>query len=226
VIELYAITDHPGPALPEATSLRLVARGSLAGVCGAADEEVAVTPEGLWRHERIVEELMQDRAVLPVRYGTRFPDEVAAGRVLEERREQLGAALERVRGAVELAVRVIARSGAPAPGEGEGEDHAVSAGRSGDADVGAGTAYLRARQRETSAASGAAAAAHEPLSALARDHLVGTPSLPGELLRVAYLVDADVVPAFTETVARLQQEQPALLITCTGPWPAYSFAQR
>jgi Gas vesicle synthesis protein GvpL/GvpF len=234
VIELYAITDHPGPALPEATPLQLVARGSLAGVCGAADGDAAVTPEGLWRHERIVEELMRDRDVLPVRYGTRFPDEVAAGRVLEERREQLGAALERVRGAVELAVRVIAQPHASgprnedAPGAGDANDagEANDAGNADDAGVGAGTAYLRARQRESAAASEAAGVVHEPLSAMARDHLVGSASLPGELLRVAYLVSADAVPTFTETVARLQQEHPALLITCTGPWPAYSFAQR
>lgn len=219
MIELYAITDHPGPALPEATPLRLVARGSLAGVCGAADGDTAVTPEGLWRHERIVEELMQDRDVLPVRYGTRFPDEVAAARVLEERREQFGEALERVRGAVELAVRVIAQREGPAPGD-------VGARDAVDTDVGAGTAYLRARQRETAAASEVAGAVHEPLSAIARDHVMGAATLPGELMRVAYLVPTGAVPSFTEAVARLQQEHPALLITCTGPWPAYSFAQR
>ena len=114
MIELYAITDHPGPALPDAETLRVVARGSLAGVYGDASEEHAITPDGLWRHERIVEKLMQERTVLPVRYGTRFANESAAGEVLEERREQFSAALDRVRGAVELAVRVIGRTEEPA----------------------------------------------------------------------------------------------------------------
>jgi hypothetical protein len=219
VIDLYAITDHPGPALPDATPLRLVARGSLAGVCGAAGAEEAVTPEGLWRHERIVEDLMQNRDVLPVRYGTRFPDESAAGRVLEERGEQFAAALDRVRGAVELAVRVISGPGVPPPADDEAT--AVGAG-----EVGAGTAYLRARQREKAASSEAANVVHQPLSAVARDHVTGPGTLPGELLRAAYLVSADAVATFTATVGRLQVEHRGLLITCTGPWPAYSFAQR
>lgn len=208
MIELYAITDHPGPALPDARVLRVVSRGSLAGVYGDAGDE-AITPDALWRHEQIVEELMQERTVLPVRYGTRFADERAAGQVLEERREQFAAALERVRGAVELAVRVIGRADQPKV--------------TGPAQ--SGTEYLRARLREHASESEAVHVVHEPLSELARDHVLRPVVLADERMRAAYLVEATAVQEFSATVQRLQDAHPPLLITCTGPWPAYSFTQ-
>jgi hypothetical protein len=107
VIELFAITRHPAPPLPDVAPLRLVATGDLAAVCAPAGDE-EITPEALWRHEEVVEALMADRDLLPVRYGTRFDDEAAAARAVEERRGDFDAALRRVRGAVELSVRVIA----------------------------------------------------------------------------------------------------------------------
>ena len=222
MIELYAITDHPGPALSDVAPLRLVPSGSLAGVCGAATSE-GLTPEALLRHERIVEVLMEDRDLLPVRYGTRFPDEPAVTHALEERRDELTAALDSVRGAVELAVRVLAQ-----PGAGAAVSHEQSRARqlTPAGAAGEGTAYLRARMHDTAAESEAAARVHDPLRAIARDHRLLTPALRHELMRAAYLVDANSVDRFSDTVARLQRGQPSLLVTCTGPWPAYSFAQR
>jgi len=219
VIELYAITDHPAPALPDAERLRVVARGSLAGVYAEAPTEQTITPDGLWRHEQIVEELMQERTVLPVRYGTRFADERAAGQVLEERREQFTAALDRVRGAVELAVRVIGPTDEPPSVAVPSSQPAATAPAQ------AGTEYLRARLREHALESEAVHLVHEPLSALAREHVLRPVVLPHERMRAAYLVEATEVQAFSATVRRLQDAQPSLLITCTGPWPAYSFTQ-
>ena len=57
----------------------------------------------------MLEQLLEDRNLLPVRYGTVVKDVGAAARVLDERYDELAAALERVRGAVEIAVRVRAR---------------------------------------------------------------------------------------------------------------------
>jgi hypothetical protein len=107
VIELYAIAEQPAPELP--SPLRAVPAGSLVAVCGPADDEV--TPEALWQRETVLEGLMADRNLLPVRYGTRVEDEDAAARAVEERREHLAAALARVRGAVELSVRVVGDAG-------------------------------------------------------------------------------------------------------------------
>lgn len=109
MIEIYAITGHPGPPLPELAALRAVPFDGLAVVCGPAAEAEEVTEDALWRHEEIVEALMDDRDLLPVRYGTRVADESEAARAVAPRTPELHAALRRVSGAVELSLRVRAQ---------------------------------------------------------------------------------------------------------------------
>jgi hypothetical protein len=223
VIVLYAITDHPGPPLPDLATLpelapfpdlaplRSVARRELAAVCAPAPEG-EVTADALWRHERVVEALMEERDLLPIRYGTRVSDEAAAGEAIEANHDRLVKSLEFVRGAVEVAVRALAPQPRPAP--------ALTGAAMSGAD------YLRARADEVAAQGDAGGAVHEPLSAAARAQVTRSPSLPGEMLRAAYLVDRDAVSAFSELVARVQAENPDLRLTCTGPWPPYSFAEQ
>jgi gas vesicle protein GvpL/GvpF len=200
VIELYAITDHPTPPLPQVAPLRLVATGDLAAVFAPAGDN-GVSADVLWRHEAVVEALMEGRDVLPVRYGTTFDDEDAAARAVAARRDDLAAALDRVRGAVELSLRVIEPGAERAAGD--------------------GASYLRDRRRREEARR----AVHEALGAVARASVERPSPDPSELLRAAYLVDRDAVEQVTELVARLQAANPTLRLLCTGPWPAYSFAE-
>jgi hypothetical protein len=197
VIELVAITDNAAQPEPP---LRAVQSGALAVLYAPAEEE-AVSPEALWRREALLEALMEDRDLLPVRFGTRVADEAAAARAVADRGDELRAGLDRVRGAVELAVRVRSRAAeeAPAPAE-SGRDYiAAKAGRS------------RAAMR-----------IHEPLAALARESVI---QHGDELLRAAYLVEREAVEPFAGHVRALQQEHPELALVCTGPWPPYSFAE-
>jgi Gas vesicle synthesis protein GvpL/GvpF len=218
VIELYAITDHPGPPLPDVAPLRFISIDGLAGIC-ALVSEAEVSPEALWRHEELVEALMADRDLLPVRYGTRLDDEAAVARALEERRDELAAALDRVRGAVELSVR------AAAPAAPELSGVALSKAAGGAEEAAGGAEYLRARARATAGHERTAKILHGPLSALARESVEGTPH-PPELFRAAYLVEHDAVERFAATVARVESANPGLSLLCTGPWPPYSFAER
>jgi hypothetical protein len=197
VIELYAITDDPSPPDPP---LRAVQSDGLTVLCAPAERR-EMTAEVLWRHEEVVESLMEERDLLPMRFGTLVEDDEAAVRALDERREELKASLERVRGAVELAVRA----------EAAGDREDTPAGPSG-------TDYMRAKAHRTEAAR----LLHEPLDFLARESIMQ----PGqELLRAAYLVDRDAVEGFVGLVRRLQATHEDLRILCTGPWPPYSFAQ-
>jgi hypothetical protein len=195
VIELLAVTDAavvPGPPL------RTVRRGRLSAVCGPSDGTPASDPDALWRREELVEELMAQGDVLPVRFGTVVADEQAVARALDERHDELTAGLERVRGAVELAVRAQAAS---AVAETAAQD---------------GRGYLRARIARTEEGD----ALHAPLAAAAREAVrQGGP----DLLRAAYLVDRDRVATFTGLVREIQERNPACAIVCTGPWPPYSF---
>jgi Gas vesicle synthesis protein GvpL/GvpF len=116
-------------------------------------------------------------------------------------RDELKAGLDRVRGAVELAVRAHPRETEEAPKAGSGAE------------------YMRAKARRAEAAR----LLHEPLASLARDSV----EQPGpELLRAAYLVDRDAVSGFVSLVRGLGRDHPRLDIVCTGPWPPYSFAER
>lgn len=208
MIALYAITDHPTPPVPElGHPVRVVASGDLAAVWGPVIEG-ELTASALWEHERVVEALMDDRDVLPVRYGTRLLDEAAAAQALQDNRAQFAATLGAVRGAVELAVRVFP---AEAP-----EPEPSSEPRTG-------TEYLRARARSVAEEADAATAVHEPLAHAARAVTVAQGHRPGELLRAAYLVDRDTTESFSARVRDIQDDNPQLRITCTGPWPPYSF---
>lgn len=210
MIELYAITDDSGPPLPDVAGLRLVPFDGLAAVCTPASE-AELSPETLWHHEEVVEALMADRDLLPVRYGTRLDDEATVARVMEGRSRELAAALDRVRGAVELSVRVVAADGTPSPPD--------------PPETTSGAEYMRLRAQAEASHDDVARALHEPLAERARESTEGRPR-PPELFRAAYLVERAAIDSFVAEVGRLQSVSPGLAILCTGPWPPYSFAER
>lgn len=89
----------------------------------------------------------------------------------------------------------------------------------------AGAEYLRARARRAARESDAATIVHQPLAVTARAATLARVNRPGELLRAAYLVDRDAIASFSAHVHDIQLDNPQLRITCTGPWPPYSFAR-
>ena len=213
MIWVYAICDRPELPPPRERGLadaplEALREGPLQAVfsrhAGAAGEP---EPDALWAHERVVERLMADRAVLPLRFGSQVADDDALRQVLASGREAYVAALARVSGRVELGVRALARDGAAEP---------VPAGVSG-------RDYVLAKLDGSRRAEGRAAALHAPLAALADDARM----LSGrgdEFLRGAYLVERPSVDRFRAAVQRLQTAHPEAAILCTGPWPPYSFA--
>jgi hypothetical protein len=195
VISLVAIADASGPA-PDGPVSSVVA-GDLCAFWVPADEE-PVTVAKLEDREDLLETLMEERDLLPVQFGASVQDEQSAERILVDRHDEFTAALDRVRGAVELALRVRA----------VGETQAVQAN---------GRDYLAARQRSSDAAQ----RLHERLETMARTAVIRSGA---DLFRASYLVDKDAVPAFAAEVARAQDTCPELLLLCTGPWPPFSFA--
>jgi Gas vesicle synthesis protein GvpL/GvpF len=198
VIQLVAITDDQSAPAPP---LRAVACDGLTAICAPADES-PTDAESLWRHEELVESLMETRDLLPVRFGTLLPDDDAVAHAVRERGGQLAGQLERVRGAIEIAVRIRDRASSPLSGRG----------------VTSGTDYMRLQAERVRSAQ----TIHDELSALARD----STTLPGpELMRAAYLVDRGDVDELVACVQRLQGANADLDLICTGPWPPYSFAE-
>jgi hypothetical protein len=213
---VYAITDANSPAIDErglnGRPLRAVAQDDLAAVVSEHDgPRLAHGAANLWDYEQVMERLLADRTLLPMRFGTVLTDEPAVRAMLTERAEQLHAGLERVRGAVELGIRAGWRDGAR-PTESDGQ--------SGETE---GTAYMLKRLALHRQACDLVDRL-DPLTGLARDihvRLVGQADLP---VLEAYLVNRDRVAEFTERVRDIDERHPEIELVCTGPWPPYSFA--
>jgi hypothetical protein len=162
----------------------------------------------------VVERLMSDRAVLPMRFGTSLAGEESLRRALVTRRAEWRESLDRVRGRVELGLRAVAR---------DAGDSGDARGRCEAGERPSGRSYLMGKLEAGRRNEQAASALHEPLSALAVEARRHQQHGPGEVLRAAYLVEAPAVSGFQACVEALQEAHPGLSLLCTGPWPAYSF---
>jgi Gas vesicle synthesis protein GvpL/GvpF len=222
MIWVYGICDRPDMPPPRR---RGIAQAPLDGV--REGELLAVIsrhvhPPGdpaldtMWVHERVVERMMADRAVLPMRFGSKLPDEAALRDVLATRQHEFLATLARVRGRVEVGVRAMQPGGIDTPLGGPlpaPPQRAAASGRE----------YLEAKLRNGRRADHEAGVLHEPLAQLAVEVRRQPARAPEELLRAAYLIETPVLGRFRGTVERLQREHPGIAILCTGPWPPYSF---
>jgi len=213
VIYVYAIREvEAAPPAPEqrglgATRLRVMECDGIAAVFSRHRTlRPRPVPTMMWSHEAVVEHLMRRGPVLPLRFGTMLGDERALRAILRERREDLASGLERVRGRVELSVRVL---GAPAAERPQTKD--------------GGRAYLMARREAYRRAERAAGEVHKPLAALAHDARLRAPAPPPAILAAAYLVDRPRVGAFKARVGALAAARADASIVGTGPWPPYSF---
>lgn len=210
MIYLYAITESsaPVPAFTglDGAPLHLARSSKVAGLYSRHDQiEPAVAPGVLWRHEQVVEAAMKHGPTLPVRFGTTFTEDDALMRALESDGERLHRQLERVRGCVELAVRVgVADTEEPAPVDGRRYVEAKLAGRR----------EREAAERTLAPLAGLAVSARSSESQGQRGVICGS-----------YLVHANGVERFTDEVRLLQRQNPELALSCTGPWPPYSFVE-
>jgi Gas vesicle synthesis protein GvpL/GvpF len=215
VLYVYAITDSaqpPGHAGLQGVSPRVIGgRPPFAVVSDHEDVSPEPSEADLWAHERIVEDLMEHSTVLPMRFGSNVADEAQLEAVLDERRREFEAALERVRGAVELGVRARL----PAI-----DMDATVSGHEG----GPGRAYLLERAERQRNAADAVARIHEPLASLARRSVQTAGTLDPGVFKGAYLVDRSRVEAFRARVGKLASEVDGARVVCTGPWPPYSFS--
>jgi len=217
VLYVYAIADSFSVATKtglQGARLRAIDCGRVRAV--VSEHRVAPEPdeELLWAHERILEELMQGSTILPMRFGSTVPGVEALEAALEGREKEFVASLQRVRGAVELSVR------AQLPTLAEPSDVALqpTLERSGP-----GTAYLIGRARQQRQGEEVAELVHGPLAGLARRSVSKLGRGDPWVLKAAYLVDEEAVAVFADRVGRLSDSLEELRVSCTGPWPAYSF---
>jgi len=222
VIWVYAICDRPDMPPPRRRGLAqapldAIREGDLLAVVSRHSHPPGDPAlDALWVHERVVERIMADRTVLPMRFGTKLPDDEALRAVLATRQQELLATLARVRGRVEVGIRAMQPLGGdPASNHSQPAPSVPVAAT--------GREYLEAKLRNGRRVEREAAALHEPLASLAVAVSRQPARAPDELLRASYLIDAPVLARFRATVERLQRTHPGAAILCTGPWPPYSF---
>lgn len=248
MIYLYAITDHfttegrgqraesvylPSAlyALPSAlhglldAPVRLLPCDGFAAAVSELSHTIPATPAHVWRHEHVIEACMAD-AVLPVRFGTIYGNEARLREALVPHAAAFRADLDRVRGCVELGLRVMRKDA----GRGMRDANFSSSRIPHPLSLTSGTAYLRARleaaKRERQAIAEAEAIAeqlHAALAHVAVAHLHRPLAGSRQLLTAAYLVERQHVSAFRDAVTAHALEQPMLRLLLTGPWPPYHF---
>jgi hypothetical protein len=209
MIYAYAITE-PSRAGRDASGLegarlRSVQADGVQGIYSEHPElDLTPTAELLWRHDQVLGDLMRRGPVLPLRFGTGMPDAAALRGVLRRSRADFLSQLDRVRGRVELAVRL----GLPAA--------------DGDRGTADGSSYLRSKLAALRAGEAAAERVLVPLGGLASATALSRPG-PDPVVKASYLVAAGEVERFATAVQRLQERNPELSLSCTGPWAPYSF---
>jgi hypothetical protein len=156
-------------------------------------------------HGGVVEALVElAAAVLPVRFGEGADDERELVQTVGERSPELRRALGRVRGCVEVGLRV---AGSEQPRL---------------APAATGAAYMRALRTAEEERRDTIGALHDELAVLSREARIEAPA-PAGAFAAAYLVERDGVPAVRGRAARFAAAHPQLAVLCTGPWAPYSF---
>jgi Gas vesicle synthesis protein GvpL/GvpF len=191
--------------------LRAVQAGPVAAIY-SRHRSLSIRPavDQVLSHERVIESVMPKGAVLPLRFGTRFECEQQLVDALVRRGEELAGALERVRGHVELGLRVLPKRAT------------ASAASSG---AGTGRDVLLTRVAQHGRARQARSRLHGPLAEIAAASTVREFPRPPALLVGSYLVSEGQVEAFRRRAAQLSAGCDDVRILVTGPWPPYSFAE-
>ena len=223
MLHLYAIVDRPEAPLPDLAvpSLTVVTGPAAALVAGRIDGPVATTATAIQDHGAVIEALMADRAVLPVRFGSRVPDARSAMALLVDNRSAIAACLSDVAGCVEIGLHL-----APACSDETPTTAGCVAPRATPA--ASGRDHLESKRRETAVRRSRRAGFEATVSRI-HDHLARATRRArraadaGDVADLAFLVAADRLPTFLAAVRSLRGQCRDVVMVCTGPWPAYSF---
>jgi len=211
---LYAIVDRR----PRVDLGKGMGRGPLAFVrAGKVHVLVERTeareprPELLVAHDRVVRRLCRaasEAAVLPLRFGSTVPDRAALEALLAPLDALIGRAFDRVRGAVQLTMRVTGRRAPP---------------RAPSREAGPGTRWLMRRIAAQSVPE--IEALTEATKAFVREAKAERHDRPPLVASVYHLVAREDLSRWRAAVRRALPELRGVRVSITGPWPPYAFAE-
>ncbi|MBV9237061.1 MAG: GvpL/GvpF family gas vesicle protein [Xanthobacteraceae bacterium] len=225
MLYVYGVVDSPQFSAAvsghEGAIVFPVACGDLAAAASKLSGAVEPEVQHVWRHERVLELLMQEHAVLPLRFGTCVSDVDTVCGELQRRRPALLEGLARVRGRAEFALRVA--------GIMAGHSSVASSDDRASSPL-PGTRYLQAKAKifhERALVQAAARRVRDTLQPYLDGPAVAAVWGPGDgasaELTASCLVDRDNIPQFIHAVEEVRRNHRALDVTCSGPWAPYSF---
>ena len=187
--------------------VRFVRSGKLVVAVGRMESAPAAEVANLERHDRVVRRLAAAvRAALPARFGSMAPDRDALDDALRPRARNLARALARVRDREQMTLRF---EGLAAPDE-------VSR-------AGPGTRHLQRRAGRDPRTLPQVRALLDRLQPIVAGESVDRAHETG-VARVHHLIERGDAARYRRAVARARAVDPALRVSCTGPWVAYGFA--
>jgi len=203
--------------------LRLVRLSAV--VSEAGEQPAAVTDENVLAHSRVNAAALARATPLPFRFGTRATRERLAEYV-SANEAALSAALARVRGCVEMGVKLLDGS------QGGSKPEVVSQkSEVGTLEGGRGTAFLLAKRREILGGEDARRRAQElaawlagGVAGLARETAARVRPAGAIALSAAHLVERARVAEYRARLRSLGAGRRDLRLLTSGPWPPYSFS--
>ncbi|HEY7547680.1 MAG TPA: GvpL/GvpF family gas vesicle protein [Blastocatellia bacterium] len=201
----------------------LISSDAISAVVSHFDgEQVSVTRERVVAHERVINLMLARTTPLPFRFGT-VASATDIENYIDAQRESLEAMFARVRGMVEMSVKIIWNKEAATDAE-----HAEIDVR--DQSLGPGRAFLLARQREM---AGDAALRRrgediarwlkERLSDSVRESVVRVQPMEALVLKASFLVERSRLAEYRERINRAREERSDLSFLTSGAWAPYSF---
>jgi hypothetical protein len=204
--------------------VRVVRAGSVdAWVSEIVSRSPAPSVEGARMHDAVVRQALGRQTPLPARFGQTFASDAELIASVRRREETFVCALERVRGAVEMTVRVLAvETVTDARPESAQAATAVTTGRAYLERLRERHVRTRAWEQEAEFLLRRVAAA---VRGLVRAEVRAVATQPARSLSISHLVNHDSVSLYRESLGALADTVAGSRVVISGPWPPYSFAE-
>lgn len=194
-----------------------------------SDLELEIAEENILAQERVIEEMMENAPILPMRFGTIVDGEEKVLAMLKNYYHDFVENLQRVRGKVELGVKILWE-----PNEIRGEivdlNEKVKMIRQGLEKLSPSRRYMQEKLEEylieratRRRAKVLIADVHLKLERCAEDSCLKKMVSPKMILNASYLVLRERVDDFRREFQGVRKQHRRLAFLYSGPWPPYSF---
>jgi hypothetical protein len=230
----YCLSDEVTTAALESlqgvqgAAARLIDYKSIRAVVSHFDGERAeVTRENAFLHDAVIRQVLKQTTPLPFRFGAVVSDRELEAYITKHG-DELFSQLARVRGAVEMSVKILWNAEAIKQAGVEMAERLRDKNR--DEAMGPGASFLQSKRRDIigdkalkSRAEELAAWLGERLGATVRESVARVLPSPAMAVAVSHLVERARLGQYNERLATARKERGELRFLTSGVWPPYSF---